>query len=100
MKEKLTNMLGGFGVVLYYILSTAVAVLPFVMIDAPFWLTFIFFVVEQFLPFSSIVFWIWGLVRAITGIQDIWAIAYYILFAIMFVPFFISVTTAFFSKNR
>lgn len=90
MKEKLINVFGTLGFIIYYLGSWIVYILPFVMIGAPFWLDLILFGIVQFFPLSSIIFWIWGLICAIQGVQDIWAIIYYILFVIMFVPFFIS----------
>lgn len=90
MKEKLINAFGTIGFIIYYLGSWLVYILPFVMIGATFWLNLLFFVIVQFFPITSIVFWVWGLVCAIQGVQDVWAIAYYILFAIMFLPFFFS----------
>lgn len=87
MKEKLLDKLGFLGGILYFVFSLLVSIMPFVMIDASFWVTFLFFGIEQIFPLSTFVFWIWGLVCAIKGVQDIWAIAYYILFAVMYVPF-------------
>lgn len=100
MKKKLADTLGVFGVILYYIISTVAYVLPFVMIGAPFWLDIIFILVQEFLPITSIVFWIWGLVRTILGPQDIWAIIYYVLFGIMYIPFFINLILVFFQKDE
>lgn len=87
MKEKLHDALGLFGVILYYIFSLCVSVMPFVMIDASFWMTVIFFTIEQIIPLSTFIFWIWGLICAIRGIQDIFAFIYYALFAVMFLPY-------------
>jgi hypothetical protein len=98
MKEKLSNALGTMGCIVYYLFSTFVYVLPFIMIGAPFWLDFIFFGILQFFPVASIIFWIWGLVCAIQGTQDVFAIIYYILFVVMFVPFFISIIIDFFKR--
>ena len=90
MREKLYNALGFFGIILYYIFSLSVSVLPFVMIDASFWMTFLFITIEQFFPLSTFVFWVWGLICAIKGVQDILAFAYYVLFGIMFIPFIVA----------
>ena len=91
MKQKLSDLLGSFGVILYFIISITVSVMPFVMIGLPFWINLLFFTILQFFPGLSIVFWVWGLIAGIKGVQDLWAIIYYILFAVMFLPFFISV---------
>lgn len=90
MKEKLLSSLGCVGMVLWYAISALVYVLPFVMIDASFWLDLLFFGIVYFFPPASGVFWVWGLVCAIQGPQDFVAIIYYVAFAVMFLPFFIS----------
>ncbi len=97
-KEKLQDALGTFGVVLYFIIQLFVCALPFVMIDKSFIITALFFGVEYFFPPSSIVFWIWGLVCAINGPQDVIAIIYYVAFSVIFIPFFISTITSLFKK--
>ena len=90
MKEKLMNTLGAAGSVLWFIGSAFVYILPFVMIGAPFLANLLFFGIMQIFPPASFVFWIWGLVCAINGVQDFFAIAYYVLFVVVFLPFFIS----------
>lgn len=91
-KEKIINLFGGFGVILLFLARAVIAVLPFVMIDTNFFVTFLLIAINGFVPFASIVFWIWGLVCAIMGVQDIWAIIYYISFVVIWLPFFISTT--------
>ena len=100
MKEKLMNTLGMVGGILWYVFSAIVYILPFVMIGASFWLNLLFFGIVQLFPMASIVFWIWGLVCAIKGVQDIWAIIYYVLFVIMFLPFFLSIILDLLSVRR
>ena len=97
MKEKLLNALGMFGGILWFIVSSLIYVLPFVMIGGSFWLNLLLFGIVYFFPPSSVIFWVWGLVCAIQGPQDVWAIIYYILFAIAFIPFFVSMILEFFS---
>ena len=58
MKEKLMNALGTVGIILYYLVSLFICVIPFVMIGASFFLNVIFFAIVQFFPATSIVFWI------------------------------------------
>lgn len=99
MKEKLINALGSFGVILYYILQTIVSVLPFIMIGGNFFVTFLLILVNMFLPFASAIFWIWGLVCAIQGVQDIWAIIYYVAFVVVWIPFYVSIIVSIFSKE-
>ena len=90
IKEKLASDLGGFGVVLHFLVRTVVYVLPFVMIGGGVLASFVLISINAIIPFSSIVFWIWGLVCAIKGVQDIFAIIYYVAFAIIWIPFYIS----------
>lgn len=99
MKEKLQSALGGFGLIIWYVISTIIYIIPFVMIGASFWLNIVFFGIIQLFPPASIVFWIWGLICAINGVQDIWAIVYYVLFVIGFMPFFIWIISSLFSKK-
>ena len=99
MKEKLINALGAFGLVLWYLLSSIIYVLPFVMIGGSFWLTLLLLTIEYFIPISSSVFWVWGLVCAIKGQQDIFAIIYYVVFAVAFIPFFIGIASEIFRRR-
>ena len=94
------NALGTAGIILWYLVSLLIAIIPFVMIGASFLLNLLFFGIVQFFPASSVVFWIWGLVCAIKGPQDAWAIIYYVLFVIMFLPFFISAILNLFNKRK
>ena len=100
MKEKLVNALGSLGMIIWFLGSIVVYILPFVMIGASFWLNLLFFGIVQIFPASSIIFWIWGLVCAIKGVQDIWAIIYYVLFVIMFLPFFLSIILDLFKARK
>lgn len=98
-KEKLSNALGAFGTVLYFLIRLIISILPFVMIGGNFFLTLLLISINTFVPFASAVFWIWGLVCAIKGVQDIWAIIYYIAFVLIWIPFFISTIVSIFSKE-
>ena len=55
--------------------------------------------INMILPPASVVFWIWGLVCAINGVQDVFAIVYYVAFVVMWLPFFISTIAAFFKRD-
>lgn len=98
MKEKLINALGTVGGVLYYLITVFIAVLPITVLGLPFWIDLILLGVMMFIPATSGIFWIWGLVATIGGPQDIIAIIYYILFAVMFLPYFINIVLSFFRK--
>lgn len=91
LKEKLTGALGTFGFVLFLLIQIFVSVLPLVMIPAKgFLIRFLIFSVMYFLPITDVIFWVWGLVCAIGGVQDWLAILYYVCFAVLFLPTFIS----------
>lgn len=99
MKEKLLDALGIFGGIIWFLILGLIAFLPLAMIGGSFWLNLLLFSIVFFFPASSGVFWIWGLVCAIKGPQDVWAIIYYVLFAILFLPFVLSILKGFFKKN-
>lgn len=99
MKEKFKNIFGSFGGILFLFSRAIVSILPFVMIGGNFFLTLLLIFINTFVPFASAVFWIWGLVCAIQGVQDVWAIIYYIVFVIVWIPFYISTIISFFTKE-
>jgi flagellar biosynthesis GTPase FlhF len=99
LKENLAETLGTFGIILYFVSSWIIYILPFVMIGGNFFLTLLLIAVNAFVPFASAIFWIWGLVCAIKGVQDIWAIIYYIVFVVVWIPFYISTITSFSKKD-
>lgn len=98
-KEKFLNTLGAFGAILIFLSRCIIAILPFVMIEGNFFLTLLLIAINTFVPFASIVFWVWGLVCAIQGVQDFWAILYYISFVVIWLPFFIRTVVSVFSKD-
>ena len=99
LKEKINNTFGSIGVFFYILIKVFISVLPFVMIDEGFILTLLFMGASMFFPLSSVVFWIWGLVCAINGVQDVFAIIYYIAFVVIWVPFFFSLISSFFDNK-
>ena len=94
------NALGSVGVIFWYLLSLLIAVMPLVMIGASFWLNLLLLAVILFVPATSGIFWVWGLVCAIRGPQDAIAIIYYVLFVIMFLPYFINSVLNLFNKRK
>lgn len=100
MKEKLSSALGLVGIILYYLISLLIAFFPIFIISKSFWINLIFFWIIQAVPISSILFWIWGLVITLKGPQDIIATIYYVLFVIMFIPFFISTVLDLLNPHR
>ena len=99
LKERLAGTFGCFGLILFYGIRLIISILPFVMIDANFFVTLLLIGLETFLPFTTAIFWIWGLVCAINGVQDVWAIIYYIVFVVAWIPFYISTIASLFKRN-
>ena len=89
LKDLLLN-LGGAGIILFYIVLSIIAVLPIFHIDVPLLLSFVFIVLAYMLPFSNVVFWIWGLVEVICNYSGFWEILYYVLFVVLWIPSFVS----------
>ena len=100
IKEKLANTFGAFGGILYLVIRTIISILPFVMIGGGILLSFFLISINTLIPFASIVFWVWGLVCAITGVQAVWAIIYYVAFAVIWLPFFVSTIIELFAHNK
>ena len=90
IKDKLINALGSVGLILWYLLSLLIAVMPFVMIHASLFINLLLIAVALFIPATSGIFWIWGLVCAIRGSQDALTVIYYVLFVVMFLPYFVN----------
>lgn len=91
LKEILTGALGTFGFVLFLLIQLVVSVLPLVMLPVKgFFFWFLIAFVMYVLPITDVIFWVWGLVCAIGGVQDWLAILYYVCFAVLFLPTFIS----------
>lgn len=90
IKEKLLGALGTFGAILWYVFELFLFVLPLVMIHQGLLLRAIFFFCMVFIPGAPTVFWVWGLVCAIGGPQDVFAIIYYVATAIIFLPYLVS----------
>lgn len=100
MKEKFQSLLGGSGIFLYYIISVFIFFFPFLMINVSFWVELLIFLGLQFFPPASIILWIWGLIAAINGTQDVFAYIYYVLFAAMFLPFFVGLLSDIFGRSN
>lgn len=87
LKEKLTNALGTFGLVLYFVISIILLVFPICMIswyyDLPWWADSLLLLGSVWSSFIAFVVWIIGLIATIKGPQDTLAIIYYIAFAVV-----------------
>ena len=86
-RDFLLTSLGTFGFVLFYAIVIFATVYPLIMFEMPWWLYIILALVVQLIvvniPFGLEVLWIIGLIGAISGKQDIFAVIYYILFVLI-----------------
>lgn len=98
MKNKIIDSLGSFGIVIWFLFLLFKNMLPAVMIADSIFIAIGIAVIQEMIPFTSIVFWVWGLVCAITGKQDFFAYVYYIMFAILFLPFILKTVLDFFNR--
>lgn len=87
LKEKLTNALGTFGAVLYFIISIVLVVFPVCMIswyyNTPWWANALMLWGSIASNIISFAVWVVGLIATIKGPQDTFAIIYYIAFAVV-----------------
>lgn len=87
------------GAIFFIISRFIVPILPFIMIGGNFFFMFAMIFICYMFPIVSPIFWIWGLVCAVKGVQDIFAILFYIAFVLIWIPFFIRVLLGLFKKN-
>lgn len=104
MKEKLVGALGGFGYVLWLIISLLYVIAPVVILDFPFWLTFILLFAINSLPLIGLivnaVLYIWAFFVTLGGPQDVIAIVFYVFFALYLLTELLPVLLAMFSSRK
>lgn len=87
IKEKLTEALGMFGGILFFVICAAILAFPVWMItwyyNTPWWANFLMLLGSYWSSSIGFVVWIVGLIAAIKGPQDTLAIIYYIAFAVV-----------------
>ena len=102
LKEKLSQSLGAFGLVISFILYVIIRFAPLTVLGFPFIVDLILIVVITSIPILNIitsgVLWFWGLVTVINGPQDVLAIIYYILFSIWAIYTIITLISSFNNK--
>ena len=102
IKDFLLTSLGTFGLLLFYAIGLLLTVYPLLMFKMSWWLYMILALIIQLIvvniPFGLEVLWIIGLIGAISGKQDIFAVIYYILFVLLVVPTVVRLVKIFFSK--
>lgn len=60
----------------------------------------IMYIIMGAYPPSTIIFWVWGLIKVIGSWQDSFSIFYYISFVVLFIPSYIGVLEKYFIKKR
>ena len=102
LKEKLVNVLGAFGGILYFVISFFLFLFPITIITStlnlPMWTNFIFATLLLAMPSINTILSIVAFFVALNGPQDIIATAYYIYFGIICVFKIIPFIIAIFSK--
>lgn len=86
--------------IIVYVIILFVSILPLVIIDVNFWLSSLFVLIEYFFPITSIVFWVWGFIVAVSKTQNWLTISYYVCTVIVFIPFYKNTVIGFFSRFK
>lgn len=102
IKEKLSQSLGIFGFVLYFIFYAVFKFAPLIVLGLPFIVDLILIAIILAVPIlntvANIVVWVWGLITIINGPQDTLAIIYYILFGVWAIYTAVTLISSF--KNK
>lgn len=80
LKRLLAIWTGSIGVAIFYLISLGVIAFPCLMLNLPVWAIFLVVIACKFIPFAYQVLWIAGLIGAIAGKQDAFAVVYYVIF--------------------
>lgn len=85
-----------------FLVRVVIACLPGIMLGFPWWVTTLIVTVLSIfpIPFAAEVFWIAGLIGAINGPQDGWAIAYYVLTVLPVFTTTVNIISFFIDKNK
>ena len=102
IKDFLLTSLGTFGIILFYLLCFFITYYPLLMFKMSWWLCLLLALLVQLvvlnIPFGPEVLWIVGLFGAVSRKQDIFAIIYYVLFALIIGSAIVRIVKAFTSK--
>ncbi len=103
IKEKFESFLGGSAWVILKIIMSIFAIYPWIMLDIPTWAMIAGITASILIVYIQPVVWIVTLFFVIKGPQDIFAIIYYVLMTINFIPLLINIAAMIsniFSKNK
>ena len=104
LKEKLVGALGGFGYILFYIISAFLTFAPLISLDFPYLIRFLIVAVVLFIPFVGdlmmLVLWAWAFVIELRHPIDMWSIIFLSAAVIYVITFIVPVLAAIFSGGR
>lgn len=104
IKEWCMSVFGAGAYIVFFLLACFINIFPLIFIDMPFWVDFLLLMGMSAIPFISnfisLAVWIWGLVAAIGGRQDVFAILFYIVFAIKMIDLLINLLSGIFSNRH
>lgn len=102
IKDFLLTSLGPFGIILFYLVSIFITLCPLLMFEMSWWLYLLLTLVVQLvvvnIPLGLEALWIVGLFGAVSGKQDVFAIIYYVLFALIIGSAIVRIVKVFTSK--
>lgn len=103
IKDYLFTTLGTIGVFIFYTFSLLITLYPLLMFDMHFLLYIVLALIAQIvvnIPFGLEVLWSVGLIGAIIGTQDVFAIIYYIAYALIIGSTIIKIVKAYLYSNN
>ena len=99
--NKLKSLFGGLGIIIYYLISFAVAALPVVAIGFNWWLSFIIFFLISIIPFTNIIFWVWSIIVVFNGTHHsvgFWYTLFWIVFIVFVIKTIVDLITIVFDR--
>jgi hypothetical protein len=104
IKEKLVGALGGFGIILWYIIIFVMAIAPLWILNLPWWLDGLIIAAIMFVPILGDIvnlgIWIWSFFIAINSAVNALVIIYFIVLGIYALIFILPILIALFSKKQ
>lgn len=100
MKEKLQSALGGFGVVLYFLLSWLICFYPLLFCGFPWWGDVIYIALIVFLGgtflsgICSTVIYVIALINVLRSPIDVWSVIFLVLFIVNILYFVLNISTS------
>jgi hypothetical protein len=97
MKEKLQAALGGFGMILYFIISWVLCFYPLLFCNFPWWgdMIYIFIIVmlggSQLSGLASTVIYVIALINVLHSPIDVWSFIFLVLFAVNIIYFILNI---------